>query len=91
MTYFDHFKKRPYPDNDGGRHDIEFSDCPFCGDSPYVTPQGNMHTKRRAVVVRCRTCRIERKDAALTHGFEWLYRVAAKNWNQRPSQQEQQL
>lgn len=83
MAYYDHFKVQPYPDNDGGKHDIEFLPCPFCGDTPFVTPRGNMHTKKRAVVVRCKTCRIERTDGAISHGWDWLYQVAAKNWNQR--------
>ena len=83
MPYFSHFKQRPYPDNDGNEHDIEFSACPFCGDMPYVMPRGNSHTKKRSVVVKCKSCRIERTDSALTQSFDWLYKVAAKNWNQR--------
>lgn len=81
--YFDHFKERPYRDNDGGTHDIEFLPCPFCGDMPHVMPKGNSHTKKRSVKVKCRTCRIERTDAALAKGFDWLYETAAKNWNKR--------
>ena len=83
MSYYDHFKIQPYPDNDGQKHDIAFSVCPFCGDRPYVMPKGNMHTKKRSVTVKCKKCRIQRTDAALSHGFEWLYRVAADNWNKR--------
>ncbi len=83
MSYYEHFKKQPYPDNDGSYHDIEFDVCPFCGDKPYVMPKGNSYTKKRSVTVKCRTCRIERTDAALSNGFEWLYKVAAENWNKR--------
>ena len=85
MTYHKHFKTQPYPDNDGQKHDVHFSNCPFCGDRPYVIPRGNAHTKKRSVTVKCKLCRIERTDAALDHGFEWLYRVAAANWNKRAS------
>ena len=77
MSY-DHFKKRPYPDNDGNKHDIEFLPCPFCGEMPHVMPKGNSYTKKRAVTVKCKGCRIERTDAALVQGFDWLYDVAAK-------------
>lgn len=83
MTYYEHFKIQPYPDNDGNFHDIKFDACPFCGDTPYVTPKGNSRTKTRSVTVQCRTCRIQRTDKALRHGFDWLYRVAAESWNAR--------
>ena len=83
MSYYEHFKVQPYPDNDGQKHDVCFSACPFCGDKPYVMPRGNSHTKKRSVTVKCKSCRIERTDSALHHGFEWLYRVAAENWNKR--------
>jgi hypothetical protein len=81
--YYDHFKNRPYPDNDGNSHDIEFFPCPFCGDAPHVMPKGNRNTNKRSVTVKCKTCRIERTDAALNHGFDWLYKVAAESWNKR--------
>ena len=83
VIMYDHFKERPYPDNDGNKHDIEFLPCPFCGDDPHVMPKGNSQTKKRSVTVKCKTCRIERTDAALRYGFDFLYEVAAKNWNQR--------
>jgi len=89
MSYHDDFKQRPYPDNDGNSHDIEFLPCPFCLSAPYVFSIGNCHTKSRSVRVKCKTCRIERKDSAITHGFAWLYKVAAKNWNQRPHPDDQ--
>ena len=83
MSELRHFQEQPYLDNDGNRHDIEFSVCPFCGDNPHVLPKGNSYTKKRSVTVKCKTCRIERTDAALSQGFDFLYKVAAKNWNQR--------
>ena len=85
MTYFDQFKVQPYPDNDGNYHDIEFLPCPFCLSKPYVLPRGNSHTKKRSVTVKCKECRIERTDATLRQDFAWLYKTAAKNWNQRPA------
>ena len=83
MLDYEHFKKQPYTDNDGNHHDIEFDVCPFCGDQPHVIPKGNSCTKKRSVTVKCKTCRIERTDAELSKGFEWLYKTAAENWNKR--------
>ena len=80
---YDHFKERPYSDNDGNKHDIEFLACPFCGDEPCVMPKGNSHTKKRSVTVKCKTCRIERTDSALGRGFDFLYAAAARSWNKR--------
>lgn len=62
---------------------IGFLSCPFCGSKPEVKYIGNNRTKKRAIRVKCPKCRIERTDAALRYGFDWLEEVAAKNWNQR--------
>ena len=62
--------------------------CPFCGTDPDVRFIGNAHTKSRRIKVRCSGCRIERTDAAIRYGFEWLRTVAEKNWNQRPENKE---
>jgi len=80
---YDHFKQRPYPDNDGAEHDIEFSPCPFCGDMPHVIPKGNRYTKKRSVTVKCNTCRVQVTNSTLRHGFEWLYEKSAEGWNRR--------
>jgi len=63
--------------------DILLKDCPFCGSEPDMKHRGNEHTKKRSVTISCPKCRIQRTDAALIHGFEWLEEVAAKNWNMR--------
>lgn len=62
---------------------ITLKACPFCGTPPEVRRIGNDHTKKRAITVRCPSCRVERTDAALQHGFDWLEGVAAEHWNQR--------
>lgn len=62
--------------------------CPFCGTYPQVMHIGNEYTKSRKITIKCKSCRIQRTDAALTHGFEWLEGVAEKNWNQRPAAAE---
>ena len=62
-------------------------DCPFCGGRPRVTPIGNEHSARRVVIIKCKKCRVERRDASLKFGFDFLWNAARDNWNQRPMEQ----
>lgn len=57
--------------------------CPFCGTAPQIKLIGNDHTKSRKVQIRCPECRIERTDAAIRHGHDWLVNVASLEWNNR--------
>ncbi len=59
--------------------------CPFCGGKPELQHIGNDYTKKRSIKIKCEQCRCTRTDAALRHNFEWLEKIAAKNWNQRPN------
>lgn len=61
----------------------ELKDCPFCGSKPKVTIIGNDHTKSRSIIVKCPSCRIQRKDSAIRFGIDWLKRVAKEQWNAR--------
>lgn len=63
----------------------ELLPCPFCGTNPIVETIGNDYTKSRKITIKCPSCRIQRTDAALRHGFEWLEEVAADQWNSRNS------
>jgi len=67
-----------------GQKEIELDDCPFCGGEPKVMHIGNDHTKKRKIEVSCPKCRIKRIDAAIYHGFDFLEKIAAEHWNQRP-------
>jgi len=66
-----------------GDKKIDLLACPFCGADPSVKHIGNNYTKKRAIEIKCHACRIQRTDAALRYGFDWLEKVAAENWNQR--------
>lgn len=63
--------------------------CPFCGGLPEIRHIGNDCSQKRKITIRCPRCRIERTDATLSHpGFDWLDKVGAENWNQRPADKE---
>lgn len=62
---------------------LELLPCPFCGGDPEIRRQGNDHTKSRRVVIRCPSCRVERADAAIRHGMDWLEGIAVEHWNTR--------
>ena len=74
---------REIMDNDGKKHTVSLLPFPFCGTEPSMHTVGNRHTKSRKVVIKCPGCRIQRTDAAIRNNFDWLFEVAAKNWNQR--------
>ena len=59
--------------------------CPFCGGEPEILRKGNDHRPKRSITIRCKGCRVERTDAAIRHGMEWLEGVAIDHWNKRPN------
>lgn len=64
---------------------MELKNCPFCGsDNIEVKHIGNDFSKKRKITIKCKKCRCQRTDAALSHGFDWLEGVATRNWNNRP-------
>jgi hypothetical protein len=70
----------PYTDKQ-----VKLKVCPFCGGKPDFRYVGNNYTRTRKITVECTSCRIQRTDAAITHGFNWLEEVAERRWNQRLS------
>jgi len=62
---------------------IELLPCPFCGGAPKLFRQGNAYTKRRRVMIKCASCRVERADATINHDMEWVECVAVEHWNVR--------
>jgi Restriction alleviation protein Lar len=67
--------------------ELDLMPCPFCGGEPAMREIGNDYTKKRAIEVYCLSCRVMRRDGAISHGFDWLRTVAKENWNQRPEQE----
>ena len=65
--------------------EIEITPCPFCGTIPEIIHIGNNYTRKKAVKVRCRKCRVARTTATLTQSFAWLEKAAVRNWDQRPA------
>lgn len=57
--------------------------CPFCGGEPEMLRKGNNHRPKRSITIRCKGCRVERTDAAIRHGMDWLEHIATEHWNQR--------
>ena len=66
-----------------GEKEIQLLPCPFCGTIPEIRHIGNDYSKKCAIKIKCKKCRIERIDATLKFDFEWLETVAVKNWNER--------
>lgn len=56
--------------------------CPFCGGKPIIQLKGNVKSHRK-LTVKCSDCRIQRTDATLRHGEEWLFNIAIAAWNRR--------
>lgn len=62
---------------------IDLKLCPFCGSIPDIIREGNQHTRKRRVVIRCPTCRVERANAAIQSSMEWLETISIEQWNRR--------
>lgn len=62
----------------------EFGKCPLCNGELEEIRIGNAFTKSRKLTVKCKQCHLERTDAAIHHGFDWLEEVARKAWQTRP-------
>lgn len=57
--------------------------CPFCGAAPIVEEIGNDATRKRSIVIKCLSCRIQRTDSARYGNMETLRAVVTRNWNRR--------
>ena len=60
--------------------------CPFCGNNPVWHLQGNIHTIKRAIIVKCNQCGVEMKVAAKRNSIEWLIETIEGKWNKRYKQ-----
>ena len=57
--------------------------CPFCGGKASLKNIGNEWTKKRSVIIKCKSCRVQMTNSALIHDMEWLESVSIKDWNMR--------
>ena len=61
----------------------ELLDCPFCGSEPICYLQGNNHTPKRSITVKCPKCLISRTTGVIKQSTEWLEEKAIELWNNR--------
>ena len=61
----------------------ELLSCPFCGEEPIAYLQGNEHTKKRFITIKCPKCLVQRKIGAIRQPIEWLEGKAIQLWNNR--------
>ena len=57
--------------------------CPFCGGEPKFTEVGSDLSKSRKLTIQCKGCRFKLTNAAMRHGFDWLYEITIAAWNTR--------
>ena len=74
--------------NSGGDYPIKLPDCPLCGSKLTVHHIGNNHTKNQKLKVKCSNnrCRIERTDAAIGYGIEFLIKCQENAWQAAQAQ-----
>lgn len=61
----------------------EMLPCPFCGGQPIITFIGNNHTKKRKVEIKCKSCRVQRTNAAIYNDLQSLAELSINQWNKR--------
>jgi len=61
----------------------ELLDCPFCGSEPVAFLQGNEHTMRIKITVKCPRCLVQRTTGSIHGEIEWLEGKAIALWNNR--------
>jgi len=64
---------------------MELLPCPFCGGEAEVYRVGNAHTKKRSVVVDCKTsgCTIKMTVGVIHQSLDWAEGKAIEKWNTR--------
>lgn len=82
-------KNGEYIDNSGNKFNAEVMlPCPCCGGEPIALFKGNDHTSNRAITIKCKSCRLQRKDAALIHSHKWIVKRCIESWNKRTIKQQ---
>lgn len=62
---------------------VELLDCPFCGGRPVAYLQGNEHTRKRSITIKCQKCFIKRTVGAIVQPTKWLEEKSIQLWNNR--------
>lgn len=57
--------------------------CPFCNSNVEKIFIGNDYTKKRSVVIKCKTCCLEMSISALKNNHRWCEEEITKKWNKR--------
>jgi transposase-like protein len=69
--------------NNGEVIEVDVIGCPFCGSQPKICHIGNNYTKSQKIQFKCPECRIERKNAVISHPIKWCLDNSVKQWNMR--------
>ena len=62
--------------------------CPCCGGKAELEFKGNDYTKKRSVTIKCKSCKLQRTDAAIRNTAQWCAEVAIDQWNARGQKAE---
>lgn len=77
-------EKKTYTDHNGNKFLADaMLPCPCCGGESSLLFKGNSHTKSRSVTIKCKSCRLQRTDAAIRNSAEWCAKTALELWNTR--------
>ena len=68
-----------------GIDELHLKNCPFCGGEPILLYKGNHFTKKRAITIKCKKCRVQITHGAIRHSIEWLEQQIEDSWNHRTS------
>ncbi len=69
--------------NDDSKIEVDVAPCPFCGGQPCITHIGNSYTNSQSILFSCPSCRIQRKNSAISMSIECCINKSVEQWNMR--------